>query len=1382
MAGLGNTTSGYDTTIQNAYLNIIGGTFQNSAHIYGGATTNNQTEKANVKYNGSLYINVQNQGSLQVNVLSYWISPVYNVPENLYIITDSMEYFDQRKYYSTFRFDSAGTHSILVNQENKTYTMKEGDTVETGADMVIQADYSMIIPEGVTVKVPEGETLTNKGMITIRGTLINNGTITDHGSIVSQGGTFNGHNPSSGAVINVAESVGKITLGAGEGRATTRITDILAPEAEHEQYYRVYNVAPASKGQNTTICLNQYMKIDGQTTGDIPAPLNGCLEVCEVSGNQVQKYSQVMISENELNGNISYDSLSSDIVSCGSSDYSTKITAMPDAGNKLYYRLDAPEEAYYYNSILDTANLTKVESGADITAEKGKFLSVYEINEAGLLRKAVRVELTVNNMTLQNYGLVCDEANKRIFCNGQTVRLSVAKSDEPQLYVLKGDEWKAAVPSGLPFERGSLKGYTLYGGSNLTEETGTCFLEYPNKSYLTFQDMPSAIQNFTNYISPDLKQDTKNYTVKGTIDLNRLHSTYRDFSQLDFTGVYNTAIHMKSLTLEAGASLTTVPVENGYNGRNIVFEGGKEQIHLETGASIQGEQNILYQPQIEIRFYQQNGVEYPKKNGKYQIAPNKPLTIAATYSADGTVPQLSILPAPTTVSVTDVVLDYDTVFGSYLDCLPWEGFCFDFFRLENKSSRYYTGDSLHLQKATKDGMTVITSAITIADITSVAAPDRVFRAICMNQEQTAAPETRFIRNYAEVEYEYTKNVQEFITTNLTDRYVLGTEPFHIDAQGGTVSVNAPFVYNSSNPSVASVDGEGNLSLLSGGKTTITVSKAGNEDYEPAIYEKEIEVVLLDTAAPVITPDSCDFINEMSVSMSCETPGAQIYYTTDGSVPSVSSHRYEKPVILTKTTTLKAIAIAENRNDSEVVMKNYTYKLLYNPLIEKSGAEQQNPANPAAVGYADVTMKKNSFVYTGSTIRPAVSVKYTYVEYDDKGEKSGKAKTKKLKENVDYTVTYENAINAAKADAANNAPTVVITGRGDYEGVLTKTFAITPKNIKKVKAEHLPDFVYTGNDLAEAVKSELILTDGVNIVSPSDYEVAFSADTKGSADADTKLTLTITGKEGGNYTGTMKQKPVVMILAKTEGKTNLSFTENVLVTLKQDLTKKPMTYNGKAQKPAVVVKTADGKKVAAKNYKLIYKNNVQAGNTAEVTVVGRNQYYGKQTVSFSIAPKDFSRVKVTGLSKLMFQKTIADLNPLVKDGSTILIKDRDYTLSANEITSGGFLSKKTMTVELTFTPTTQNPNYAAGTNKVMKVILVKRNLTNRLVTKVTLNADSVPLGTNPAVTVTCYGERLVEGRDYTVTYKNNQKAGKAKVMVKGMGDYTGSRTLKYQVTK
>jgi uncharacterized repeat protein (TIGR03806 family) len=77
-----------------------------------------------------------------------------------------------------------------------------------------------------------------------------------------------------------------------------------------------------------------------------------------------------------------------------------------------------------------------------------------------------------------------------------------------------------------------------------------------------------------------------------------------------------------------------------------------------------------------------------------------------------------------------------------------------------------------------------------------------------------------------------------------------------------------------------------------------------------------------TAPPSISPNGGTFSGSISVSMIEKTPGASIYYTLDGSTPTLQSARYTGPVTVSKSGVLKAFATAPSLLDSPVVSATF----------------------------------------------------------------------------------------------------------------------------------------------------------------------------------------------------------------------------------------------------------------------------------------------------------------------------------------------------------------------------------------------------------------------------------------------------------------------------
>lgn len=76
------------------------------------------------------------------------------------------------------------------------------------------------------------------------------------------------------------------------------------------------------------------------------------------------------------------------------------------------------------------------------------------------------------------------------------------------------------------------------------------------------------------------------------------------------------------------------------------------------------------------------------------------------------------------------------------------------------------------------------------------------------------------------------------------------------------------------------------------------------------------------SAPVLNPGGENFSGSVSVTITDNTPGASIFYTTNGSTPTTSSTKYSGPINVTATETIKAIASASGYQPSAVVSETY----------------------------------------------------------------------------------------------------------------------------------------------------------------------------------------------------------------------------------------------------------------------------------------------------------------------------------------------------------------------------------------------------------------------------------------------------------------------------
>jgi M6 family metalloprotease-like protein len=77
------------------------------------------------------------------------------------------------------------------------------------------------------------------------------------------------------------------------------------------------------------------------------------------------------------------------------------------------------------------------------------------------------------------------------------------------------------------------------------------------------------------------------------------------------------------------------------------------------------------------------------------------------------------------------------------------------------------------------------------------------------------------------------------------------------------------------------------------------------------------------AVPVFKPAGGTFTAAQTVAISDSTPGALIHYTVDGTTPTAASALYESPITVSKSETIKAIAVASGDANSAVATAKYT---------------------------------------------------------------------------------------------------------------------------------------------------------------------------------------------------------------------------------------------------------------------------------------------------------------------------------------------------------------------------------------------------------------------------------------------------------------------------
>lgn len=125
-----------------------------------------------------------------------------------------------------------------------------------------------------------------------------------------------------------------------------------------------------------------------------------------------------------------------------------------------------------------------------------------------------------------------------------------------------------------------------------------------------------------------------------------------------------------------------------------------------------------------------------------------------------------------------------------------------------------------------------------------------------------------------------------------------------------------------------VDSQGDLWLFGG----YGVDETGTAGVLDDLWEyQQAALVMPPAAMPTFSPPAGTYSSNQAVTIADATPGATIYFTTDGSAPTTASTVYTSPVAIsssgaTTTETIEAIAVASGYSASTMASATYTINL------------------------------------------------------------------------------------------------------------------------------------------------------------------------------------------------------------------------------------------------------------------------------------------------------------------------------------------------------------------------------------------------------------------------------------------------------------------------
>lgn len=608
----------------------------------------------------------------------------------------------------------------------------------------------------------------------------------------------------------------------------------------------------------------------------------------------------------------------------------------------------------------------------------------------------------------------------------------------------------------------------------------------------------------------------------------------------------------------------------------------------------------------------------------------------------------------------------------------------------------------------------------------------------------ASPTTGFSKETVSVPYEEngTFDSTEETTLNVADDYK------------GTIT------YMSNDTRVASVQGNSleNISLNGTGSATITAVFTETDNYTAATASFRITVGTAET----------------TISYTAEDYSVEYDRIAHGSKITVKSP--SEYTIMYSDNNGTSYDLNESPTITDAGDLTIYFQIQADGYNSASGT-QKVTVEPKEITANMVTGIAESYTYTGSkiTFDDAISV-------HDKGVL--------LEQNTDYTITYSD-------NTAVGTGTVIITGKGNYKGSVTKNFTISPVDASDLTASLNRTFGYYGDSYTNNATvtvthgSHTVTSDGSNTVSiavkdNTGTDVTNQSDVVSINDHQTVTfnqvgTYTIEVTVTGNHETNAPIQLTYALLPVEEGKLVLKAdnetsvvetygdTVNGTITV-TDVNGTPMTENTDYTL-AYTYTPFEGTAQGSKPYDPSVMSGTPAAGMYVVTATGQGGYANSVgTFTFLILQRDLAKATLAvNDTDLVFNhdEKKPDVTVTV-DGNAQPTKDTDYTITYYNNVNASNAAKAVVT--------------ATGNNftgsKTADFTIAPKPITAEMVEKI---PDQHYTGEPviPPVTIKDSGYTLILGYDYT-TACEDKGPGAATVTIKGTGNYTETTTKDFVI--
>lgn len=515
---------------------------------------------------------------------------------------------------------------------------------------------------------------------------------------------------------------------------------------------------------------------------------------------------------------------------------------------------------------------------------------------------------------------------------------------------------------------------------------------------------------------------------------------------------------------------------------------------------------------------------------------------------------------------------------------------------------------------------------------------------------------------------------------------------------------------------------------------------------------------------------------------------------DEEITIAANGRAQKP---TTTFTIEA-------GGKTVTLKNGTDYTYTYPVIKDKGEYKvtiTGKGNYKETKTIKVIVVDKGVAVTKLTVKKIPNQTYRDENNDGKGDQIvpdvvvtyGK---KTLKKGTDYTVEVADGANT---DIGVGTVTIVGNSENGYYGKRNIAFNIVGTPITKATVEGLVAETYTGNAINPAGYKLYIkatkTTGQIDLTENKDYRVSVDKNVNAGT-----ATVTFTGING--YSGVLKKTFKINKASMTDERISIKLIDAA-------------QYQKNGAKPAITV--IDGSKVLKENvdYTVKYTNNNALHDLSNevkkptVTITGKGNYVGTKSANFAIIGSSLSKddIIITA-TDIVATNRANTCRPVIKltDNGVALRAGTDYEtaveytyvnatkvkqivnrvetevkyaegakVDAADIIPAGTEIKATVKGKGLYADSAEvNFRYVAANIASAKVVIPNFVYTKKAIT---LDENRIQV----TMVVKKKAETLKFGEDFEIIgYKNNVDRGTAKVTIRGLGNYGGTKEVGFKI--